>query len=142
MHLHPALIFLLSVAVLSFLAGWWLRGVAGRWYEWLDLWLFRKPLPLGPTNLIGSTRICDCGRGRYLPPPANFSGNRYYALAERSTGRIGVFAGWSRFKSELPEGIVPSTLPQGSWTGTHELEEASAFIGRRHPEQGQVKLYF
>ena len=76
------------------------------------------------------------------PPPANASGNRYYALAERSTGRIEVFAGWSRFKAELPDGTTPSSLPQGSFIGTHELEEAFAFIGRRHPEQSQAKLYF
>ena len=111
-HLHPALIFLLVVAFISFLAGWWPRGAAGRWYEWVD---FRKPALLGPAALTGSARIFDCGRGRYLSPPANATGNRYYALAERSTGRVGVFAGWSRLKAELPDGTTPSSLPQGSF---------------------------
>ena len=117
-------------------------GVAGRWYEWVDLRFFRKPLLLGPAALTGSARIFDCGRGRYLPPPANASGSRYYALAERSTGRIGVFAGWSRFKAEWPDGTAPSSLPQGSFVGAHELEEAFAFLGRRRPEQNQAKLYY
>ena len=66
-HLHPALIFLLTVAFFSFLAGWWLRGVAGRWYEWADLRFFRNPLVLGPAPLTGSARIFDCGRGQHLP---------------------------------------------------------------------------
>ena len=87
----------------------------------------------------GAGELFDCGRGRYLPPPASGSGARYYALKARECGLVGVYAGWSKFKAAWKGGQKPD---QGSFIGTVDLEEAFAFIGRAHPEQNQGKLYF
>ena len=121
---------LVGVAV-GLLLGWKLRGLCG----WCCGFFCKRREEArnrqGPGLLA---TLFDAGRGRILPPPSSSSGKRYYALSLRSAGRIGVYAGYSKFKSEIPRGKEPGELPRGSFISTQTLDQAL----RCHPYQGSA----